>query len=654
MQITWDAYAVPTIEGDDDLDVVRGIGYAQAVAHAGTILELYGKARGTAAAYWGPDFVSEDTFFAQLGLREVVQTWFAAQAPETLARLQAFCDGFNEACAEDPTRGGARREVLPVTPHDVTAHAVRVMTRFSQIDPNQLAFSPADFYGIEPIGGSSAWAVSAEKSSTGNAMVVINPHMAYILDYHRFTEFRTISPGRTFHGTTLVGVPWQSMGYSDSVGWAHTVNPIRNLSVYALDLDGDTYAWDGGRRELETREHVIDVAGAEPVTVLERRSVHGPVITAPDGATVAVRVSGVLHHPATSALESWWQMSKATSVRELMDIHDRLPLPMFTIVAADASGSIGALFCGTPWKRTRGDLDDSQRRLPGEDPSWLFDEVHPASAMPRVVDPPSGFVQNCNDTPWLFTSPLLDEADWPPHIAPRPDQLLDLRPRVSHRFLTEHEKVSPEQLLEFKYATRAVLADICLDQLLEAAGDDPELKPAVDILKEWDREAAPDSVGYPLFWMWALLSGPGIVGGGFFLPVDSPADVPTGMSDPAAGVEALRGAVGLLALLGIPLETTWGRLASFGTDDDGVPVPLSGGAQALGVLKTMEVIPQPTGPLVALGDTWISRVELRPGAPAVADSLLVYGNTTEPGAPPSRSQYTLWAQNRLRPRDGEA
>ena len=54
MQITWDRYAVPTIEGDDDADVVRGIGYAQAVAHAGQVLQLYGKARGTAAAWWGP------------------------------------------------------------------------------------------------------------------------------------------------------------------------------------------------------------------------------------------------------------------------------------------------------------------------------------------------------------------------------------------------------------------------------------------------------------------------------------------------------------------------------------------------------------------------------------------------------------------------
>jgi acyl-homoserine-lactone acylase len=46
----------------------------------------------------------------------------------------------------------------------------------------------------------------------------------------------------------------------------------------------------------------------------------------------------------------------------------------------------------------------------------------------------------------------------------------------------------------------------------------------------------------------------------------------------------------------------------------------------------------------------VSRVELRPDAEPIADSLLVYGNTTEPGAPPSRSQYRLWADDQLRPR----
>src|SRR3954469_18580041 len=115
MQITWDRWAVPTITGDDDVDVVRGIGYAQAVTTANDILELYGLARGKAASYWGAEFLGEDTFTAALGLDVKTDEWLAAQLPETLERIAAFCEGFNEACAESPERGGNRREVLPVT-----------------------------------------------------------------------------------------------------------------------------------------------------------------------------------------------------------------------------------------------------------------------------------------------------------------------------------------------------------------------------------------------------------------------------------------------------------------------------------------------------------------------------------------------------------
>jgi acyl-homoserine-lactone acylase len=308
---------------------------------------------------------------------------------------------------------------------------------------------------------------------------------------------------------------------------------------------------------------------------------------------------------------------------------------------------VGALFCGTPWKRTRGTLDDSQRRVPGDDPAWLFEEVHPASVMPRVVDPESGWVQNCNETPWYFTSPVLDQADWPTEIAPRLEQVIDLRVTATHAFFKEHDTVTPEQLLGLKFGKRALLADICLDELL-AAADDADLAPAVQVLEAWDRYANADSAGYPLFWVWGMLNGPQLAAGSFFTPVDEPAAIPAGMADPAAGAATLRAAVELLAGLGIPLGASLGQIATAGSDDAGNPVPADGGAQLVGALKCLELLPTPDGPLVWLGDTWVSRIEFRPDGPPIADNLLVYGNTTEPEAPASRSQWPLWAADALR------
>ena len=93
-----------------------------------------------------------------------------------------------------------------------------------------------------------------------------------------------------------------------------------------------------------------------------------------------------------------------------------------------------------------------------------------------------------------------------------------------------------------------------------------------------------------------------------------------------------------------------GDVATFGADDDGMPIPARGGAQIVGALKVLEMLPGGDGLEVMIGDTWVSRVELRPGEPPLADSLLVYGNTTEPTAPRSKSQYGLWAEDLLRPR----
>ena len=647
MQITWDRWAVPTITGDDDLDVVRGIGYAQAVAVGNDVLEMYGIARGRSAEYWGERFLVEDTFTAQLGLVARTEEWFAAQRPETVARIEAFCEGFNQACAEDERRGGERREALPVVPRDVVAHVLRLFVRFNQIDGEQLAFSPTDFYGVEMAkAGSSSWAVAGSRSTTGNALVMINPHLSWTLKYHRFVELHTVSPGRDFHGCTLIGVPWQSMGYSPEVAWAHTVNPIRNLVVYELAVTDGSYHHDGAQLPLESVQHTIGVKGSAPVVVTERRSLHGPVVTAPDGTDVAIRIAGVLDEPAYGALEGWWQLSLASSVEELFATHDRHWLPMFTITAGDSSGSVGALYCGTP--PVRETWEDSKRRLAGDDPATAEFAVHPASAMPRVIDPECGWVTNCNETPYLFTSPPLDEADYPPAIAPPVREVSDLRPLVSRDWLARHETVSPEQLLELKYSKRAVLADQVLDQMLDAAAKHEDLAKAVEVLRAWDRNMGAGSKGYVLCFLWVALATPTLIAPGlFFEPTEQPGQLPTRLADPDATVGFLQAAVGLLGLVGLPLDAALGDLVTIGPD----ALPADGSSGLLGGLKCLEVVPGLTGLEIAVGDTWISRVELRADGPPTADSLLVYGNTTDPAAPPSDDQYSLWNADQLRPRD---
>lgn len=69
--------------------------------------------------------------------------------------------------------------------------------------------------------------MTAERSGTGEALLMINPHIPWVGPYRMF-EARTVSPGRHCHGATPIGFPWQSFAYTPEVGWTHTVNPCRS------------------------------------------------------------------------------------------------------------------------------------------------------------------------------------------------------------------------------------------------------------------------------------------------------------------------------------------------------------------------------------------------------------------------------------------
>lgn len=635
MKITWDDYGVAYIAGADDSDVTYGVGVAAATAHATEILELYGIARGASAALWGEErFVKEDVFHAQVGLDDVINAWFDAQPASAMERIAAYCDGFNAACSDDPALGTLRRDVLPVAPRDVVAHMVRTFTRFSTLDGAQRAFEAWLPSSDIQKPGSNGWAVAGSKSSTGNAMLVINPHLGW-MGMHRWFEFRTTSPGRDVHGVTLLGLPWATIGFNDNVGWTHTVNPLPHFTVYAIDESMIT----------QTSEVKVDVLGSEPVTVQVRRSEHGPVVTAPDGVTVAVRIAGVWDQPLTGAMEGWWNVGLQRDVEGVIATFHEYGLPMFNVLAADRNGSILAGSLGTPPVIDASCTQVKESRL---DPALVWTETHPMNAMPYVINPDCGWVQNVNETPWWFCEPALDPAAYPAGIAPDPGALVDVRSPASRALINAlGEKITPEGIMSVKWSTRCALADVILDELIEAARKEDDLADAADVLEAWDRYANSDSPGYPLFAVWFISSGAAIRTGEHATGAPSPGAMPTRLCDVGAAVGWLRGAKLLLGLLGFPIDVTLGSFAQMRERD--VSVGGDGGFVSIGVMKDLEPLPNTEGTWVAqYGDTYTGIVEFTPEG-AKAQCVLPYGNVSEPSAPRYTTQIDLFQKSQLRP-----
>ena len=100
------------------------------------------------------------------------------------------------------------------------------------------------------------------------------------------------------------------------------------------------------------------------------------------GRAIALRVTG-LDQPAM--LEQWWNMMRATNVREFETAVRPLQVPIFTIIYADRDGRIMHLFGGRTPVRPRGDYNWSGT-VPGDSARTLWTATHPYEELPRVLD----------------------------------------------------------------------------------------------------------------------------------------------------------------------------------------------------------------------------------------------------------------------------
>jgi acyl-homoserine-lactone acylase len=659
-EVLWDTWGVPHIYGHDLASLMAGLGWAQAHAHGNVLLRLYGAARGRSAEYWGGGAaaLAQDLLLHTFNLPEQARTWYACQEPMFRAGLDAFAEAINAYAAAHPAAiDPAVAVVLPVSAIDVMAHTERVAFEFLLVNaadcnalrPQSAAGEPGPS-GAEPLPGSNAWAIGPAHSADGHPLLLINPHLPWS-GLYTFFEAHLAAPDYDAYGVALVGLPVLTMAFTDYLGWAHTVNTHDGADAYRLTTDGDGYLLDGVRQAYVRRNVTLrsraDDGSLTEHTFTVRRSVHGPVLTAPDGGSVAVRMVGIDQFPAIGALQEWWDMAAARDLAAFEAVLARLQLPMLTVMYADRDGHILHLFGGQVPKRPMGDWTTWSQPVAGDSSATLWTALHPYADLPRVVDPARGWLQNSNSPPWNTTFPSpLDPADFAPYMAPRG---LGLREQRAIHLLRGAGALSAEDLCRLKHDNRCELADRILDDLLHAIleSSDATARSAAAVLAAWDRCAGTDSRGMALFFAWvsfAQLHG----GISFAEPWDParPLETPRGLADPGQAVMTLIAAAGQLLHAGVALDVPWGELARVRVG--GADVPANGGpGEPFGIFRTVTVVPDADQRLRAVhGDSFVAVVSF--AQPVRAQVLLTYGNSSQSGSPHAGDQADHFARGTLR------
>lgn len=638
-EILWDNYGVPHIYGKNNQEMYYAFGWAQMTCHADLILKLYAQARGRAAEYFGKDYLESDRQILLFDLPGLARESYLKQDKEYKSYLDAFVKGMNDYAKAHPGAIGEKyRQVLPVKGEDILSHTIRVINLefLASDDINSVARLTAP--------GSNSMAIAPSKSQSGKAMLVSNPHLPWN-DFFLWYEAHLNSQDINVYGVALVGMPVLTIAFNNNLGWTHTVNPIDASDRYELTLTEGGYLIDGKTEPFEIKNVIIKVkqedGSLQDQKLQIKYSKHGPVAGEKGNKAWAIRIAGMNN---SRIIEQYHKMERSGNLKEFESALKMLQNPMFNVIYADRSGNILYVFNGNVPVRNKGDFAFWHGIVDGTDSKLIWQKIHPYEDLPRVLNPPKGFLQNCNDAPWVCTYPaVLKPENYPAYMAPLGTYW---RAQRAINMIKDNPSISFDQLVGYKLNTGMEVADRFLDDLLSAVEQFPvpEARKAAVVLKAWDRKTDTDSKGAVLFAAWW-----NEVRSEMFEKQwnkDNPVTTPSGLKEKKQAVDLLvKVSKAVIDKYG-SLDIAWGEVNRFRIGE--YDYPANGGPDNLGVFRTMYFADDKDNKKHAVaGDTYIAVTEF--GDKVRASVLLGYGNATQPGNKHIGDQLKMLSEKKLRP-----
>ena len=529
----------PTVEGG-----MYAMGWGQAEDRPEQLLLNFLMAIGEFSTYAGEDGVQVDLRSRMFDHYGAGQRGLPGLRAELRSHLDAFVAGINdfyEAHPEDVPEWWGEREVDAAM---VLAFGRLFLYNWS-IDE---AYEDLERGGVDAgfertARGSNQFAIAPSRSASGHALLAIDPHLSWT-GPSRFWEFRVHAGEWEGSGVTLPGSPYIGLGHTRHLAWAMTTGGPDTADVYRLELDpaGARYRYDGEWRDLESTEVTIEVRGGEPQTHTLRASHHGPLIAIRDGKGYAAAVS----YGDMVTLEAWYQLNFGRDYTGVVRALDTLSVFPQNVMAADTSGNIYYQRTGRVPVRAEG--FDWSVPVDGSISESEWEGVHPSSDHLQVLNPPQGYMQNCNIPPdaMMQDSPFrLDEhVDYlfsGPGYGPARSGWTSQRGARAVELLAADDSVTVEEAMAYindvhPYGSERWIA--ALRDAHEQLGPDPEDEQTdprdagvVEALLDWDGRLARDSPGALLFdsWKRALREQ---------LGADAYAELQGGIDDLRASVEA--------------------------------------------------------------------------------------------------------------------
>ncbi len=518
-----DEWGIAHVYGKTDADAVFGLMYAQSEENVGQIELNYLEMLGRTAEVKGATAIYEDLMMrliqdsvaaindynkSPLWFKELLQAhadglnYYLYKHPEVHPKAIQYYKPWYHLMWTDgsvsPTRTGGIKVNHVAAFYGQDAHAEKLVV--NNIDASN-SVSPFDMEE-KTLKGSNGFAIAPQHSKNGNALLYINPHVPF---YFRSEIHMVSEQGLNVYGAVTWGQMFIYQGFNAHCGFMHTSSYADVADVYEEKVAKNKTGWvshyEQTLQPIAQRNipiQYLEEGQIKSKSFLTYKTIHGPVMGSKNGKWLSLKEN----NRSLNALIECWTRTKATNLKEYQKAMSLVSNNSNNTVYADGDGSI-AYWHGNFMPKRNATYDFSMP-VDGSIKATNWLGLHPLAETVQSINPPNGWLQNCNATPFTVAgnnSPK--EKDYPHYMAPDGENGRGIN---AVNLLSKIEKISLDELIQLGYNKHLSAFDILLPSFLAYTNTitlNEKEKKATAYLANWNRDAAINSIATTIAIEWA-------------------------------------------------------------------------------------------------------------------------------------------------------
>ena len=518
-----DNWGIPHIYGKSDADAVFGLLYAQCELDFKRVEMNYIEKLGRMSELKGESEWQNDLYIRMIIDVNDAKADYKNSAPWLKKLLNAFADAVNYYLYKNPavkpallTRFEPWYPLLwtdgsigAISTGDVKEEDVKNL-----FTGKEMAYSARKTEFKETPSGSNGFAVSPSKTTSGNAILYINPHVTF---YFRPEVHVVSEDGLNAYGAVTWGQFFVYQGFNEHCGWIHTSSNVDVADNYIekTTTKNKQLFYEYNHKQLPVKIKPISIAikndnGMEKKIFNTMYTRHGPIMAKWDGKYISVKG----YNRSMKSLIQSWGRTKTTGLESYKKNMELYANTSNNTVFADDKGNI-AYWHGN-YVPKRNAAFNWGKPVDGSIAATEWNGLHTLNEMVHVYNPATGFIQNCNSTPFTVSgtsSPK--QKDYPAYMAPDGENFRGVN---AAKLLAEAKELTIDKMITIGYNTKLTAFEVLLPALINRFEN--TLKPGdslyqllsapIAVLKSWDYHSAENSVATTLAIEWAERLSPAI------------------------------------------------------------------------------------------------------------------------------------------------